>query len=394
MSETSRPGREYSFKSDVQRYPLYFLLWTVESLFYFTQAMTQRLVAHNDTAWWRLLVAWLLGAYIWAFLTPFVLWLGRQFPFERRSWARSAMIHTPLSMGFSVFALTLGEALFSGLHLFPDDTRDLGTAVFEALVREFHGNVVTYWAILGVQFAFMYYHSYQERSLEVSKFAVRAAELQSQLMSARLSALKMQLQPHFLFNSLNAITVLVRQQKAKDAELMLGSLSDLLRGVLEDFDTHEVSLRRELEYLQLYLAIEKVRFADRMRVEILADPAAQNASVPPLILQPIVENAVRHGIGRSSSAGRILVSTAKLGDRVEIRVQDDGPGFSTGQPPEQLGIGLTNTRARLQQLYGQDARLDIESGNGGGAVVTLRFAFRDSHPEILKTYAAHNANSG
>jgi LytS/YehU family sensor histidine kinase len=137
-------------------------------------------------------------------------------------------------------------------------------------------------------------------------------------MSARLNALKMQLQPHFLFNTLNAITVLVRQQKGKDAEQMLGHLSDLLRGVLEDVDVQEVSLRRELEYLQLYLAIEQVRFPDRLRVEVSADPATQEASVPQLILQPIVENAIRHGIGRSSSAGRILISASKINGTVEL----------------------------------------------------------------------------
>jgi len=204
----------------------------------------------------------------------------------------------------------------------------------------------------------------------------------------------MQLQPHFLFNTLNAITVLVRQQKSKDAEQMLGHLSDLLRGVLEDVDAQEVSLRRELEYLQLYLAIEQVRFPDRLRVEISTDPATQEASVPQLILQPIIENAIRHGIGRSSSAGRILISTAKIGGMVEVRVEDDGPGLPTGYSPDHQGIGLTNTRARLQQLYGEGARLEIKNRSGGGAVVTLRFPFRDSHPEITRAYASHNADRG
>ena len=204
-------------------------------------------------------------------------------------------------------------------------------------------------------------------------------------MSARLNALKMQLQPHFLFNTLNAITVLVRQQKGKDAEQMLGHLSDLLRGVLEDVDVQEVSLRRELEYLQLYLAIEQVRFPDRLRVEVSADPATQEASVPQLILQPIVENAIRHGIGRSSSAGRILISASKINGTVELRVQDDGPGLSRRDSSEDEGIGLANTRARLQQLYGQDARLEIENCDRGGVVVTMNIPFHQFHAEIART---------
>jgi len=196
---------------------------------------------------------------------------------------------------------------------------------------------------------------------------------------AQIDALKMQLQPHFLFNTLNAITVLVRQEKGKDAERMLGHLSDLLRGVLEDVDAQEVSIRRELEYLQLYLAIEQVRFPDRLRVEISVDPAAQEASVPQLILQPIVENAIRHGIGRSSSSGLILISASKINGTLELRVQDDGPGLSPGDASEDRGIGLSNTRARLQQLYGRDATLEIENCDHAGVVVTMNIPFHQFH---------------
>ncbi len=165
---------------------------------------------------------------------------------------------------------------------------------------------------------------------------------------------------------------------------MLGHLSDLLRGVLEDVDVQEVSLRRELEYLRLYLAIEQVRFPDRLRVEVSADPATQEASVPQLILQPIVENAIRHGIGRSSSAGRILISASKINGTVELRVQDDGPGLSPTDSSEDEGIGLANTRARLQQLYGQDARLEIENCDRGGVVVTMNIPFHQSHAEVAR----------
>jgi len=385
---------ENSFRRDVRNYPLYFLLWTVLGLFHFSQGLTQRLVSHDTTPWWHYLAAWLLGVYIWALLTPAIIWLGRQFPFERRNWLRPATIHLLLSAAFSACELTLESALYSRLHLFPSTLKDFRAALTQLLVMGFHGGVFDYWTVLGAQWGVLYYRRYQERSQEVLKFELRASELQSQLMSAQLSALKMQLQPHFLFNTLNAITVLVRQQKSKAAEQMLGHLGDLLRGVLEDVDAQEVSLRRELEYLQLYLSIEHVRFADRLRVEISIDPATQDASVPQLILQPIVENAIRHGIGRSSSAGRILISTAKINGTVEVRVRDDGPGLSTGYSSEHHGIGLTNTRARLQQLYGEEARLEIGNCNGGGAVVTLKFPFRDAHPEVMGTYASHNTDRG
>lgn len=371
---------ESSFRRDVRNYPLYFLLWTVAGLFFFSQGLTERLVSHDTTPWWHYLLGWLLGVYVWALLTPAILWLGREFPLARRGWLGRAALHVLFSACFSAFELTVESALFTRVHLFPADFRG---ALVQLLARGFHGGVLDYWIVLGVQWAVLYYRRYQERSEEVLKVALRASELQSQLVGAQLSALKMQLQPHFLFNTLNAITVLVRQQRAQEAEQMLGHLGDLLRGVLEEVDAQEVSLRRELEYLQLYLSIERVRFADRLRVEISVDPATRQASVPHLILQPIVENAIRHGIGKSSSAGRILISTARTGGTVEIRVQDDGPGFSRGHSPEHEGIGLANTRSRLQQLYGTGAGLEIENGQGGGATVTLRFPFRDSHPEVV-----------
>jgi signal transduction histidine kinase len=383
-----------AFKRDLRNYPLYFLLWTVLGLFYFSQGVTQRLFGNDPTPWWHYLVGWLLGVYVWAFLTPIILSLGRRFPIERRNWLRRTALQLFLSAVFSAFELTLETALYSRFHLFPVLIKNFSGALAQLLVRGFHGGIVDYWIVLGLQWGVLYYRGYQERSREVMKFELRASELQSQLMSAQLNALKMQLQPHFLFNTLNAITVLVRQQKGKDAEQMLGHLSDLLRRVLEDVDTQEVSLQRELEYLQLYLAIEQVRFADRLRVEVSADPEAQEASVPQLILQPIVENAIRHGIGRSSTAGRILINASKIDGKVELSVQDDGPGLSPRYVSADQGIGLANTRARLQQLYGQEARLEIKNCERGGVIVTMSIPFNHSHAEIEITYASDSPDRG
>ena len=386
---------ESAFKRDLRNYPLYFLLWTVLGLFYFTQGVTLRLLGHDPTPWWHYLVGWLLGVYIWAFLTPIILLLGRQFPVERRNSLRRAALQLLLSAMFSAFELSVEAVLYSRLHLFPAlIIRGFRGALTQLLVRGVHGGIVNYWIVLGLQWGVLYYRRYQERSQEVLKYELRASALQSQLMSAQLNALKMQLQPHFLFNTLNAITVLVRQQKSKDAEQMLGHLSDLLRRVLEDVDAQEVSLCRELEYLQLYLAIEQVRFADRLRVELSADPEAQEALVPQLILQPIVENAIRHGIGRSSSAGRVLITASKIDGKVELRVQDDGPGLLPGDASHDRGIGLANTRARLRQLYGEDARLEIKNCDRGGVIATMSIPFHHSHSEIETTYASDSPDRG
>jgi two-component system LytT family sensor kinase len=367
---------ENAFRGELRRYPLYFLLWTVLGLFYFSQGLTQRLVSHDTTPWWHYLAAWLLGAYVWALLTPAVLWLGRQYPIERGKWLLRIALHLLLGSAFSACELTVESALYSALHLFPS----FRGALPRLLAEGFQGGVLNYFLVLGAERGVFYYRRYQERSRQALQLELHASELQSQLLSARFDALKMQLQPHFLFNTLNAIAVLVRQQRSAGAEQMLGHLSDLLRRVLEDADVREVPLRRELEYLQIYLAIEQVRFADRLRVRIAADPASQEALVPQLILQPIVENAIRHGIGRSSSAGSVLISASRIGPLLRLRVQDDGPGLAPGGPCEGRGIGLANTRARLQQLYGEGAKLKIENCPHGGAAVTIDIPCEDPCP--------------
>lgn len=359
-----------ALRRELQRYPLYFLLWTVLGLFYFSQGLTQRLVSHDSTPWWHSLVAWLLGAYAWALLTPAVLWLGERYPLQRRAWRAPVALHLLFAAGFSAFELLLESAMYSRLHLFPN-MPTFRQAVPQLLARGFQGGVFNYFLIVGVQRGAFYYQRYQERSREALKLELRTSELQSQLVSARLDALKMQLRPHFLFNTLNAITVLVRQQRSQDAERMLGNLSDLLRLVLDDADAAEVPLRRELECVQIYLAIEQVRFADRLQVAISADDAAQEVLVPQLILQPIVENAIRHGIERSSSAGRILIMASQTNGALRLEVRDDGPGLLPGESGEGRGIGLANTRARLRQLYEERAQLEIENCDQGGVVVTI-----------------------
>jgi sensor histidine kinase YesM len=204
---------------------------------------------------------------------------------------------------------------------------------------------------------------------------LRASQLETQVATARLGALKAQLQPHFLFNTLNAIVVLVRQQKGQQAEETLARFSDLLRAVLADMDAQEVTLARELEYLKLYLSIEQLRFSDRLRVEFDVDSELLDAAVPHMSLQPIVENAIRHGIGPRATPGVIEIRARRVGDSLNVIVRDDGPGFRTSGKDHGMGLGLANTSARLRQLYGADAELRTESGPGGGAVVTLVLPF-------------------
>jgi two-component system, LytTR family, sensor kinase len=364
-----------TLKHDLRSYPLYFLIWTVLGLFYFSQGLTQSFLRHDPNPWWHYLLSWLAGVYIWALLTPGMLWLGRRFPLERGNWMRRAGLHLCLGAGFSVLQLALESAASERLGIFPLVMSTVRSAFSFLLLAGFHGGILTYWAVLGVQWGILYYRGYEERTREALELELRTSELQSQLMGARLSAMKMQLQPHFLFNTLNAIMVLVRQRKVREAETMLGHLSDLLRFVLQDVEMQEVSLRRELQYLQLYLSIEQLRFPDRLRVEISAEGAVQEAAVPQMGLQPLVENAIRHGIGARSSAGRIRIRAARVNDTLQLQVEDDGPGFAPSA--EGRGIGLANTRARLQQLYGEAGTLRIGNGEGGGTAVTMSLPY---HP--------------
>ncbi|HTQ86289.1 MAG TPA: histidine kinase [Candidatus Solibacter sp.] len=383
-------------KSGLRNLAWYFLVWTVVGLFFFTQDMARKLISGEPTPWWHYLTSWIVGVYLWALWTPVILWLGGRLPIERRNWIRRTLLHLMIGVGVSLAQLAVESVILSRLGVFPTLMKGfLATFVFLTVIG-FHQGVLTYLTVLGIQAGFRYYRQYQEREQQALRLELNTSELKTQLVNAQLNALKMQLQPHFLFNTLNAIMVLVRQQKGRQAEEMLARLGDLLRCVLEDVEAQEVTLRRELEYLRLYLSIEEVRFADRLRVEISADPAILDAAVPQMGLQPIVENAIRHGLGKSSAAGRIHIAAARVDDTMEIKVADDGPGLPEDAAPAGTGIGLANTRARLRQLYGDAAKLTMENGAQGGAVVTMKLPYRIapelSGKEVMEIHALHDAD--
>src|SRR6185369_17186451 len=237
--------------------------------------------------WWHYLVSWMVGVYIWALLTPLVLLLARRLPFERKYWFRRTALHFVLSLFVAVIQLAIEASILYRLGIFPSLMKDFPSTFAFLMIIGFHQGIITYWTMVAVEHGLIYYHGYQERKQQ-------ALRLETLLVQAQLNTLKMQLQPHFLFNTLNAIMVLVRQQKGREAEEMLSRLSDLLRCVLEDVEAQQIPLRRELEYLRLYLSIEQVRFQDRLGIEISADDNTLDAAVPHMGLQPIVENAVRH----------------------------------------------------------------------------------------------------
>jgi two-component system LytT family sensor kinase len=360
----------------IREYAVCFLVWTVLGLFFFSQGLTQKFLSGEPSPWWHYLVSWLTGVYISALLTPLVLWAGRRFPFERRNWRRRVLIHLLFSLAFASIQLVSESALLFRFGVFPVVMKTFTATFFFLLMVGFHQNVLTYWTILGIQYAFRYYHAYRDRERQAMRLELNASVLQTQLARANLSALKMQLQPHFLFNTLNAVVVLIRQHRAREAEQMLARLSDLLRRVLDEVEEQEVPLSRELEYLRLYLSIEQVRFQDRLEIEIATDPDTLEALFPHMGLQPIVENAIHHGVGRRSAPGRIPIHASRVGAALKVIVEDNGPGLPAASDLVAPGIGLANTRARLNQLYGDAGRLTVENGAQAGVVATMSLPFR------------------
>jgi two-component system LytT family sensor kinase len=233
------------------------------------------------------------------------------------------------------------------------------------VVRQWPANFLTYIVLLLAYFAVRYYRMYREREL-------RATQLETGLAQARLEALRMQLHPHFLFNTLNSISTLMHRD-VEAADDMLSALSDLLRVALERGAAQEVPLKVELDLLRRYLDIEQIRFGDRLHIRLDIDPQCLDAYVPHLILQPLAENAIRHGIDPRTEPGSLAISATRSDSKLFLRIADDGPGVPDGMPVAE-GVGLSNTRARLQQLYGNPEALHLHSAPGGFTVtVTVPF---------------------
>ena len=350
------------------------LPWILIELLILAQRFSFRLYQPNPPpfpdAW-----AWCVLVLLSAALTPFVFWAGARWPVERRSMSH-LVIHALAAIVFASTRATLEfglaySLLQSGYNPLGLRLDNLQYALWNVMVYGFYSAFVRYWVFLSIQAAFRYYEKFRERERAAARLELHASELKAQVTRARLDALKMQLQPHFLFNTLNAIVVLVRQGEQLQAEQALTQLSDLLRAVLDDHEVLQVPLRRELEYLRLYLSIEQMRFSDRLDVSIEADPDLLEAAVPQMVLQPIVENAVRHGISNSAEKGRIDIRVFSLDDALHLVVKDNGMGFTSHAASKSLGVGLSNLRARLQQLYGARAVLRIQSSRAQGTEVTL-----------------------
>ncbi len=370
------------FSPALRRWGTYWLGWTAAGLFYISQDFMTRLSRNEAIPWRNTVIGWMGAMYICAAFTPSILWLGRRWTVEQADYRRPLAVHLGASIVFSLVSTALEVPLLAALGVLRPMVGPMSfvTDLWALLPYDLHGGILRYWAVIALQALFRSNAEARRRERQALELQVRSSQLAEQLTSSQLNALKMQLHPHFLFNTLGAIMVLVRQGKERKAEAMLSRLSDLLRHTLDDVEAQEVPLWRELDFLRLYLSIEQVRFEDRLRIRIDAGPEVSDALVPHMALQPIVENAVRHGLGESEEPVLIHVSVATTNGHITLTVTDDGPGCPTSLF-EEKGIGLTNTRNRLKRLYGDAARLSAENRRPRGVQVTMTLPYHTERPE-------------
>ena len=332
---------------------------------YFTSYRSERPMPFTESLYIQM--SW---AYLFALATPLVLWAAARLPIERSNWIRSALLHIPISIVLSVALTAMGRVL-----IWLNFGYRMGKPLtFESVTRFVIGNfsegLGIYMLIALTSYAVNYYRRYREGQL-------RTLQLEAQLSQAQLQALKMQLHPHFLFNTLHSISALLTRD-IESARKMITRLGDFLRLTLENSGSPEVTLQQEIEFLSCYLEIERIRFQDRLVTRIDLGEQTLDARVPNLILQPIVENAIRHGIAPRSTPGLIEIEAKQQNGILRIQVRDNGPGLSEHRTSETLlkkGLGLTNTETRLKRLYGAAHLFDLKNNPAGGLIVTLEIPF-------------------
>jgi two-component system, LytTR family, sensor kinase len=359
------------------RWPAVLAGWTVLGIVESAAAYVRVRGTPFERSWPEVLVANVPWWLLWAVFTPPILVLVRRAAPLGARWMRGVAVHL-------VAAVVTASAhlLLEGVVFYYTISRFRGTMTLQRQWSLFFSNYfvldfVTYWLIVGAALAVTYYARYHTSALRAARLEATAARLELGLAEARVQALRTELNPHFFFNALNSVSGLVRRGENDAAVQMLARLGELLRLTLDRDVPPEIPLGSEIALLDRYLDIERVRFGDRLTVDIGLDPPAEDARVPALILQPLVENAIRHGITKCPGPGRIQILARRAGDALELSVRDTGEGLH----PRDLtmrreGIGLSNTRARLAAMYGDGASLRLDNAPGGGALVTLRLPWR------------------
>jgi len=370
-------------------YLVSFTFWILSAFFWgVSMYASRRTFGDQRETFWQLLRLPLLNFLIVATTSPLFYYFAKRFSLQKENWLTRIPLHvvaglvfTAVHMGIRIFLPPPVKNPVTGLFLAP--SWELFWRMFVYAIYE--DGIGTYLPIVGLAHLVLFHDRAKARE-------IRTAQLETRLARTQLDMLKLQLQPHFLFNTLNAISALMHRD-IRAAEEMLAGLSDLLRLTLDNAAVQEVALKSELEFTGRYLEIEQVRFADRLNVKFHIEPETLDALVPNMVLQPLVENAVRHGIATRDRSGTIEVLSRREGDRLRLLVRDNGPGLPAGfdwkngngsSTSKKHGLGLGNTRARLQQLYGTEQSLELRNVNGGGLAVNITLPYRAAVQSVSK----------
>jgi len=356
---------------------LAFGFWTLLALSYAVSAGLSELSEGRPPTWTRMVLWHLTSFWLWMLLVPLISRLGRYT--ASRGWGRFCLIHFPASL-----AIALGQSV-ARISLYWElcgprtpAVHTLGQYMRGEIVASFHLAFVTYWVVLVVLRGL-------ESTRRLREERIRRAELETQLAQSQLQALRTQIQPHFLFNTLNAISALALADPMQ-ARKMIARLSDLLRLTLEEHHVQLLPLARELEFVRLYLEIQRVRFRDRLDIQFEVADETLLAQVPSMILQPLVENALHHGLLAKVSRGSLRILARREGGELRLAVEDDGLGLPSSGIVE--GVGLGNTRARLEKLFGGAASLRMQALEGGGTRADLRLPFQAAAAERVTECAS------
>ncbi|HSC29617.1 MAG TPA: histidine kinase [Vicinamibacterales bacterium] len=326
--------------------------FTALALLFTSQVWVDYNYAGRPLSWGGALVVALIEWELWALLAPALIRLSERVSFSRERWKVALAVHLPASVAVGAAKLMVEAFIIA---------RAIGPGRGPSSSLKTHLTLLTYWGIVAATHAARHYRQAREREL-------RAAQLETELARAQVEALKMQLHPHFLFNTLNAVSGLMREN-VETADQMLSKLAELFQRTFETADVQEVPLRRELEFIDAYLTIQRTRFGERLCVSVAATPEARDTLVPSLILQPLVENAIQHGVAERPGRGRIGIDARVASGRLVITIANDGPPLP---PVIREGYGLRNLRSRLEALYGTRAAFSLEPRPDGGATAVVR----------------------
>lgn len=337
-------------------------IWAVFTLFalvFTSQSALQLQLSPDAPPIWQVFTWQLFSGYVWFALTPLILWLGRIFPINKNTVWQNVPLHLLFGLLITLFQQTIDASVLPKLgYMASFESKPFWEAYKTFLMINIFFCMGIYWVTLGASLIIKFNQKMRERELRTSQLEARLAE-------SRLQVLKFQLQPHFLFNTLNTISELIYKD-ADSADQMITNLSDLLRLSLEKLEVQEVSLRQELDFLNKYLEIEQMRFHDRLKIEMDVAPETLDATVPNMLLQPLVENAIKHGIAPLAQGGTVKISSERQNGSLLLNVSDNGVGLTEKDPSDlREGVGLKNTRARLQHLYGRHHNFELQSEEHG-----------------------------